>query len=71
MCDFPGCVAGESCPTTYMKMALAEGCYMNRLAVQWFCDKRTNPEHEREKAIAWQKGQNCLALIPVNCREHR
>ena len=71
MCDFPGCVVKESCPTTYMKLVLAEGCYMNRLAVQWFCGKKTDPEHENEKAIAWKKGQECLALVAVNCEECR
>ena len=68
ICDFPRCVAEESCPTTYMKLVLAEGCYMNRLAVQWFCGKKTDPEHENEKAIAWKKGQECLALVAANCK---
>mgnify|MGYP000713278377 FL=1 len=54
-----------------MKLVLAEGCYMNRLAVQWFCGKKTDPEHENEKAIAWKKGQECLALVAVNCKECR
>ena len=69
LCDFPGCKAGEGCATTKMKLVLAEGCYANRLAVSWFCNKVSDPTHEREKATAWQKGQDCLRLMPVNCKD--
>jgi len=69
MCDFKGCKEGEDCATTSMKLSLAEGCYANRLAVSWLCNKQTDPNHEREKAIAWQKGQDCLRLLPINCKD--
>jgi RHS repeat-associated protein len=69
LCDAKGCRAGESCAQTVLKSSLFEGCYALRLADTWFCNKKTNPEHERERATAWQKGQECLRLIPVNCKD--
>lgn len=67
LCDFPGCRLGEGCATTAFKLQLAEGCYANRLAVGLFCGKRLDPQHERERALAWQKAQQCLAVLPPNC----
>ena len=69
MCDKAGCNRGDSCTVIKMKLAWAEGCYVGRLAISWFCGKKSDPEHEKQKEMAWKKAQDCLALLSGGCEE--